>query len=126
MPLLRILVDGYSLLHAWPELAEGQPRHSAGAREALVQELTHYHDVTGTPITIFFDGAGAPKGTPQPVVARLNELLVKAARSQTASNFYRSTGTEVFTSTPAELSTFLRAEITRWAQVVREANIKAE
>ena len=28
MALVRILVDGYSLLHNWPELAPGQPRHS--------------------------------------------------------------------------------------------------
>jgi predicted RNA-binding protein with PIN domain len=64
MALVRILVDGYSLLHSWPELAPGRPRHSAGAREELVNMLTRYHDVTGQPVTIFFDGAGgrdAPK-----------------------------------------------------------------
>ena len=26
--------------------------------------LTRYHDATGTPVTIFFDGSGAPVGTP--------------------------------------------------------------
>lgn len=57
MALVRILVDGYSLLHNWPELAPGSPRHSATAREALIHRLTLYRDATGTPITIFFDGA---------------------------------------------------------------------
>jgi predicted RNA-binding protein with PIN domain len=33
MALVRILVDGYSLLHGWPELAPGAPRHSERARE---------------------------------------------------------------------------------------------
>lgn len=61
MPLVRILVDGYSLLHTWPELAPGQARHSAAARDALVEKLTHYHDATGTPISIFFDGS-FPRG----------------------------------------------------------------
>ena len=61
MALVRILVDGYSLLHGWPELAPGKPRHSAAARDELVQILTRYHDAIGTPITIFFDGAGSPK-----------------------------------------------------------------
>src|SRR5208282_694706 len=65
MALVRILVDGYSLLHNWPELAPGAPRHSARAREELIHVLTRYHDVTGTPVTIFFDGSGAPSGTPQ-------------------------------------------------------------
>lgn len=65
MALVRILVDGYSLLHSWPELAPGKPRHSAAARDELVHILTQYRDTTHTPITIFFDGAGAPRGTPK-------------------------------------------------------------
>lgn len=61
---MRILVDGYSLLHSWPELAPGKARHSAAARDELIHWLTQYQDAVGTPITIFFDGAGAPPGTP--------------------------------------------------------------
>src|SRR6478736_2816558 len=64
MALVRILVDGYSLLHNWPELARGKPRHSAAAREELIHIITQYRDAVGTPITIFFDGSGAPVGTP--------------------------------------------------------------
>jgi predicted RNA-binding protein with PIN domain len=64
MALVRILVDGYSLLHNWPALAAGRPRHSAAARDELIQRLTRYQDASGTPITIFFDGAGAPKSMP--------------------------------------------------------------
>ena len=47
MALVRILVDGYSLLHNWPELANGWPRHSAAAREELVRRLTLYQDASG-------------------------------------------------------------------------------
>ena len=65
MALVRILVDGYSLLHNWPELARGKPRHSAAAREELVHVLTRYQDAAGTPITIFFDGSGAPPNIPK-------------------------------------------------------------
>ena len=64
MALERILVDGYSLLHNWLELAPGQPRHSGRAREELIHVLTRYHDATGMPVTIFFDGSGAPAATP--------------------------------------------------------------
>ncbi len=60
MGLVRILVDGYSLLHKWPELAPGRPRHSAAARGELIHRLTQYHDGCGTPITIVFDGASGP------------------------------------------------------------------
>ena len=59
MALVRILVDGYSLLHHWPELAAGAPRHSERARDALVDRLQQYQDASGTPVTVFFDGTGA-------------------------------------------------------------------
>jgi len=85
MALVRILVDGYSLLHNWPELAEGAPRHSARARGELVQILTRYHDVTGEPITIFFDGAGAPPNVPKNESSRDVEVLFSRAR-QTADD----------------------------------------
>ena len=59
MALVRILVDGYSLLHNWPELAPGKPRFSAAARDELIHRLTLYRDAIGTPITVVFDGANA-------------------------------------------------------------------
>jgi len=75
MPLVRILVDGYSLLHDWPELAAGRSRHSAPARDALIRVLTDYQDACGTPITVFFDGKGAPPGTPSPHSSREMEVI---------------------------------------------------
>src|SRR5947207_2356713 len=83
MALVRILVDGYSLLHNWPELAPGSPRHSAGARDELIHRLTIYQDAIGTPITIFFDGGGAPAGTPAPLSTPDVEVLYSRA-GQTA------------------------------------------
>ncbi len=64
MGLIRILVDGYSLLHHWPELAEGAKRHSETARDALVEILTRYSDASGTPVTVFFDGNSPRRSKP--------------------------------------------------------------
>src|SRR5690606_17945251 len=77
--LVRILIDGYSLLHGWPELAPGRPRHSAAAREELIHLLTRYQDVIGTPITVFFDGAGAPPNVPKSHSTRQVEVLFSRA-----------------------------------------------
>jgi hypothetical protein len=85
MGLVRILVDGYSLLHEWTDLAAGRPRHSVEAREALIQTLTHYQDAIGTPVTIFFDGAGAPAGTPKTHSTRQLEVLY-SRNGQTADD----------------------------------------
>ena len=85
MALVRILVDGFSLLHNWPELARGWPRHSATAREELIHRLRLYRDAFGTPITIFFDGAGAPAGTPSAQSTPELEVLYSRA-GQTADD----------------------------------------
>jgi len=65
MALVRILVDGYSLLHKWPELAPGAARHSDRARAALTDLLQHYQDASDTPVTVIFDGQGAPGRRPK-------------------------------------------------------------
>jgi uncharacterized protein len=85
MALVRILVDGYSLLHGWPELAAGRPRHSAAARDELVHILTRYQDAIGTPITIFFDGAGSPPNVPKNESNHHVEVLYSKA-GQTADD----------------------------------------
>ena len=75
MALVRILVDGYSLLHNWPELARGRARHSAAARDELIHWLTRYQDASGIPITIFFDGTGAANGKLRPGSTSTVEVL---------------------------------------------------
>lgn len=85
MALVRILVDGYSLLHNWPELAPGRPRHSEAARDALIEMLSQYQDVKGEPVTIFFDGSGAPPNVPKKTSSRAVEVLFSRA-GQTADD----------------------------------------
>ena len=83
MAFVRVLIDGYSLLHHWPELAPGQPRHSSRARDELIHLLTRYHDATGELITVFFDGAGAPPDAPPDQSGAAVEVLFSRA-GQTA------------------------------------------
>ncbi|MEY4384947.1 MAG: hypothetical protein RLY20_230 [Verrucomicrobiota bacterium] len=85
MPLVRILVDGYSLLHNWPELAPGRERHSAAARDALVEKLTHYRDTVGTPISIIFDGSFPRGAGPRQHSTRDVEVLFSSG-GQTADD----------------------------------------
>ena len=85
MALVRILVDGYSLLHNWPELAEGRARHSAAARDELIEQLTRYQDASGTPVTVFFDGSGrARKGSPDEFARRVE--VIYSGAGQTADD----------------------------------------
>ncbi|VTU28891.1 Argininosuccinate lyase [Variovorax sp. PBS-H4] len=75
----------------------------------------------------YWFAAYAPAKTPPAVVKRLNELLVKAAKSDAARTaFYEPTGTEVFTGTPEELAKFQAAESQKWGRIVKAAGIEAE
>jgi len=85
MALVRILIDGYSLLHRWPELAEGAPRHSEVARDALVEMLTHYQDAVGTPVTVFFDGNRARYSKPKAADGHAVEVIYSRS-GQTADD----------------------------------------
>jgi predicted RNA-binding protein with PIN domain len=82
MALVRILVDGYSLLHNWPQLAPGKARYSAMARAELIARLTLYQDAAGTPVTIFFDGNSPPGTRDAPSGDKVEVLYSK--RGQTA------------------------------------------
>jgi predicted RNA-binding protein with PIN domain len=53
-----LLVDGHSIIFAWPELRKLQARRSALAREALLKQLRHYQDWTGVRVVVVFDGKG--------------------------------------------------------------------
>nr|WP_315244099.1 tripartite tricarboxylate transporter substrate binding protein [uncultured Albidiferax sp.] len=81
--------------------------------------------VKGYEMTYWF-AAYAPAGTPAPVVARLNELLVKAAKSSTAANFYQGTGTEVTTTTPEGLRKVQADESVKWGKIIQAAGMQPE
>lgn len=81
--------------------------------------------VPGYEMTYWF-AAYAPANTPPAVVDKLNRLLVKAANGAAGAAFYSSTGTELFTTTPAELARFQAAESQRWGKIVKAAGIVPE
>ncbi|MCX6856845.1 MAG: NYN domain-containing protein [Verrucomicrobia bacterium] len=60
-PLSYLLVDGHSVLHAWPELKRHQvvasKRHLA--RTELLKRLRDYQDSSGTQVVVVFDGTQA-------------------------------------------------------------------
>ncbi|SPS01317.1 Bug family tripartite tricarboxylate transporter substrate binding protein [Cupriavidus taiwanensis] len=113
-----------------PQVKSGKLRAlgvSGKARSPLAPEVPTIDEagVKGYEMSYWF-AAYAPAGTPQPVVARLNAMMVKAARSESAAGFYNSTGTEVFTSTPAELAKFQSQESGKWGRIIKAANIQPE
>jgi predicted RNA-binding protein with PIN domain len=58
MPADYLVVDGHSIIFAWPELRQLHERRTASAREALIKQLRDYQDWTGTRVVVVFDGRG--------------------------------------------------------------------
>jgi tripartite-type tricarboxylate transporter receptor subunit TctC len=101
---------------------------SSAARSPLAPDVPTISEagVKGYEMGYWF-AAYAPAKTPPAVVKRLNELLVKAAKSESAKTaFYEPTGTEVFTTSPEELAKFQTAESQKWGRIVKAAGIEAE
>jgi uncharacterized protein len=53
-----LIVDGHSVIFAWPELRKLHERRSSLAREALIKRLRDYQDWTGVRVVVVFDGKG--------------------------------------------------------------------
>jgi uncharacterized protein len=53
-----LLVDGHSVIFAWPELRATHGRRSGAGRDDLIRRLTQYQDATGTRVVAVFDGRG--------------------------------------------------------------------
>jgi predicted RNA-binding protein with PIN domain len=54
-----LLVDGHSVIFAWPDLAEIHRRNTASARETVVRRLTALQDSSEWEVAVVFDGRGA-------------------------------------------------------------------
>lgn len=57
--MAALIVDGYNVVHAWPELKLTlQTRGLEDARRQLVHELSEYAAQTGVKVTVVFDAHG--------------------------------------------------------------------
>ena len=53
-----LIVDGHSVIFAWPDLRKLHVRRPSLAREALIKQLRNFQDWTGERVVIVFDGRG--------------------------------------------------------------------
>ena len=68
----------------------------------------------------------APAKTPEALVARLNADIVKIVNLPDVRGRIQDLGGEPVGSTPTEFDAFQKADMARWAQVVKDSGAKAE
>jgi tripartite-type tricarboxylate transporter receptor subunit TctC len=67
-----------------------------------------------------------PKGTPRPIVDKLNAEIKKALETQEVKAFLPREALDPVASSPEELTALLSREIPKYARVIKTANIRAE
>jgi tripartite-type tricarboxylate transporter receptor subunit TctC len=70
-------------------------------------------------------GLLAPAGTPQPILSRLQAETVQAINSADVKGVLANSGATPKSSTPEEFTAFIKAELAKWAAVVKEAKVRS-
>ena len=71
-------------------------------------------------------GLAAPKGTPADVVARLSRDTARGMGQPDVVEKLTALGFQSASNSPEQFTAYVRAEITKWAKVVKDAGITAE
>jgi len=119
-----------SLASVQPHIKAGRVRPlavNAQRRSALLPEVPTLAEA-GMPA---FDrytwfGMFAPAGTPKEIVARVNAEVAAALKAPDLLERFAAAGAEAVGSTPEQFVERIKSDATRWAEVIRAANVKVQ
>ncbi|GAA5233272.1 tripartite tricarboxylate transporter substrate binding protein [Verticiella sediminum] len=77
-------------------------------------------------VSLSWQGLFAPAGTPEPVIAALNERIVAILRKPEVHDFFASQGFIVGGNSPAEFGDLVRVETGKWADIVAKAGVEKQ
>ena len=118
-----------SLLPVVPHLETGRLRAlgvtTAKRWYSLPNVPTIGETLPGYEVELWF-GAMAPKGTPQPIIDRLNDVINKALLTPDMKKNLEAQGLTPTGGTPQKFGERINREYARWVKIVKDSNIKAE
>lgn len=86
-----LIVDGYNIIHAWPELEELTISVSLeAARQSLMDTLCNYQGTSGETVILVFDGY-LVKGSIGSVIEYKNIFVVYTKEAETADHYIERT-----------------------------------
>ncbi|WP_157793064.1 Bug family tripartite tricarboxylate transporter substrate binding protein [Bordetella genomosp. 8] len=92
---------------------------------ALPDVPTVAETVPGYASSVWY-GVLAPKGTPRPVIDKLNREIVKFVHAPAVHKMLVDEGADPIGSTPEQFRDFIRAESQRWGDVIRKSGIQPQ
>ena len=113
-----------------PQVRAGKLRGIAVTSEQRVATASEFPTVAESGLPGFavesWYGLLAPAGTPGDIVARLNNEAVRMLDQQDLRDRLMKQGLFVRTSTPQQFADYMKAEIAKWAKVVKESGLKID
>lgn len=89
-----LLVDGYNIIFAWPELRELSKVNIDAARDKLMDIMSNYQGAIGSTLILVFD-AYKVKGNPGSVIKYHNIHVVYTKEAETADQYIEKTVHEI-------------------------------
>jgi tripartite-type tricarboxylate transporter receptor subunit TctC len=116
-----------SPLTALPHVKSGRLRAlgvTALERSKLMPDVPTIAEagVPGYEVISWF-GFLAPAGTPRPIVQKLHAEMAKSLSLPDVRERLGNVGLEIVASTPEQMRAFVKADIAKWAKVIRDARI---
>jgi tripartite-type tricarboxylate transporter receptor subunit TctC len=96
---------------------------TAAQRHASIPNVPTFREQGFDLLVTEWYGLLAPAGTPKPIVAKLNAEMRRILALPLGE---RLAAIELLTSSPEELSNFIRSEIDRWGPVIKKLGLKPE
>lgn len=103
-------------------LAVASPKRSQYFPQVPTTKEAGYNDVELQNYYALF----LPAKTPRDIVAKLHDAVVKAVTTPAVREKLIEAGSDPLTMTPDEFTTFLRADIGKWAKVVKAAGVRLD
>jgi tripartite-type tricarboxylate transporter receptor subunit TctC len=73
-----------------------------------------------------WNGILAPAGTPREIVARLHADVTKIFQIPDVRESLTAQGADIVGNTPEQFAAWIRAEVRRWAEVIRVSGAKVD
>lgn len=119
-----------SLVTVLPHVKAGRLRAlgvTSAQRSTLIPELPTIAEagVPGYELINWY-GLLAPAGTPHAAIARLNEHIARILQLPDVRDKLLSQGLEPLGGTPQQFAAYLRADVAKWAKVIKELGLRSE
>ncbi|MEK7231897.1 MAG: tripartite tricarboxylate transporter substrate binding protein [Pseudomonadota bacterium] len=125
---VEMMLDAITVMAQMAKAGRVRALGTSGAKRSTVMpEVPTIAEagVKGYESTIWI-GLMAPRGTPKPVIDRLNAEVGKVLARPDVKTAWNAQGAEPMTMTVGEFEKYLNADIAKWAKVIRGAGIKVD